>query len=344
VLGVSGSRQANRNGESGYLIPNFSAYSGGAFARQTWVDGAWTIEAGARVDHQWQAAYPRENLSSGPFVRRSDSWTGASGALGFIWRFSHHWSAAANAGRAWRPPGVNERFNFGVHHGTAQFEVGDQTLDREISTNVDATLRHEGDRLSLEVSAFHNRMDGFIYLTPEAAPRVTIRGSFPSFRYAQTDALLTGFDGSVRVGLTPAWTIESTFSVVRGRDESRDEPLILMPSDRLRFGASWRLPDAGSLTDTHLGASVSLVARQSRFPVGVDFVEPPDGYRLVGLDAGTRIQTGTTHVDLSLGVDNLMNTSYRDYLSRFRYFIDNPGRTVIVRLEVPFGSGRNSKP
>ena len=41
---------------------------------------------------------------------------------------------------------------------------------------------------------------------------------------------------------------------------------------------------------------------------------------------------------LSLGVDNLLDVRYRDILSRFRYFIDEPGRNVTFRVTVPFGS------
>ena len=40
---------------------------------------------------------------------------------------------------------------------------------------------------------------------------------------------------------------------------------------------------------------------------------------------------------VTLSVENVLNTAYRDYLSRFRYFSDHPGRNVVVRLRVPFG-------
>jgi len=36
-------------------------------------------------------------------------------------------------------------------------------------------------------------------------------------------------------------------------------------------------------------------------------------------------------------VHNLFNKRYRDYLSRFRYFTDDPGRNVTISLSVPFG-------
>jgi iron complex outermembrane receptor protein len=40
---------------------------------------------------------------------------------------------------------------------------------------------------------------------------------------------------------------------------------------------------------------------------------------------------------LSFGVDNHFDVRYRDYLSRFRFFADEPGRNVSLRVSVPFG-------
>jgi iron complex outermembrane receptor protein len=39
---------------------------------------------------------------------------------------------------------------------------------------------------------------------------------------------------------------------------------------------------------------------------------------------------------LHLSVLNLLNTDYRDYLGRFRYFASEPGINFILRLQVPF--------
>jgi len=64
-------------------------------------------------------------------VRRTHNYASLSGGVGGIWRFAPAWSLAANLGTAWRPPGVNELYNFGVHHGTAQFETGNPNLSGE---------------------------------------------------------------------------------------------------------------------------------------------------------------------------------------------------------------------
>ena len=61
--------QLNKNEATGFLIPNFRAFSGGVFARETWVKNDLTIEAGARFDYRWVRAWPRENGSRGQFVR-----------------------------------------------------------------------------------------------------------------------------------------------------------------------------------------------------------------------------------------------------------------------------------
>ena len=40
---------------------------------------------------------------------------------------------------------------------------------------------------------------------------------------------------------------------------------------------------------------------------------------------------------LALGIDNLFDVRYRDILSRFRYFVDEPGRNATLRVSIPLG-------
>lgn len=336
VVGLSLMNQTNRNGESGFLIPNYHALTAGAFSFVTRISKRWTHEAGIRVDLRRMEAWPRERLSVGPFVRRTHEWTAISANLGTIRKIGEHWSVATQASLAWRPPGVNELYNFGVHHGTAQFEVGDPDLGVERSRSGDVTVRHESERWTAEVSVFVNHIDGFIHLVPEAQPRVTIRGSFPSFRYGHADALLTGFDAGLTLALGHGFSTETSLSVVRGTDRLADQPLIFMPADRARLRFARSLV-AGSRS-VEVGINASIVARQTRYPEGIDFAEPPPAYELVGLDATGRFQMGSQHVDVTISADNLFNRSYRDYLSRYRYFVDDPGRTISLGLRMPFGS------
>lgn len=336
VLGVSGMNQGNVNVEAGYLIPNFRALTGGTYARATWAGQSLTVEAGARLDHRWLKAYPRVNRR-GAYTRVTHTYTNLSGVLGAIWQFNKSWSVSLNLGTAWRPPGVNELYNFGVHHGTAQFEVGNSAIGGERSYNVDMTLRHVGENSRVEISAFNNWMDGYIHLFPEREARVTIRGTFPSFRYEQTDAILRGLDGLVEFGFLGFLEFRAQGSMVRGDDRRTDMPLIFMPADRLTLGAAVSLPNFGRLRSSEFELESTFVRRQMRFPKGVDYADPPEGYSLFNLGYRVEIASGTSAIQLGLSVQNLFNTVYRDYLSRFRYFIDDPGRNVVLRLRLPIG-------
>ena len=337
VAGISGTNQLNSNDASGFLIPNFRALTGGAFVRESWIRNNLTLEAGMRYDYRWIVAWPRERLSAGPFVRRTSAFSNVSGAVGAIWTFSEDWSLSLNAGSGWRPPSVNELYNFGVHHGTAQFEIGNPELETEQSIGTDLTLRKQGERLNLEVSGYANRFNGFIFLFPDQEEEIlTIRGSFPVFRYLQADARLKGLDGRIELGIAPQIDFHLQGSLVRGDNLDINQPLIYMPADRLHAGLEWHVPVSGRLDELDLEVEHVQVARQKRFPEG-DFLNPPAGYHLVNASLHAKFLLDHTAVRLNLSVNNLLNTGYRDYLSRFRYFVDDPGRTVVLRISIPIG-------
>lgn len=347
VVGVDGMNQGNV-GQVGYLIPNFRALTGGAFARTTWQRGPLTLDAGLRLDHRWQQAFPRER-GQGSFERDKRTYTGVSTALGATWRLSPTWSIATNFATAWRPPSINELYSYGIHHGTAQFERGERSLGEERSLGADLTLRHQSARFEAEVSGYAQRIADFLYLRPLDEPVVTSRGIFPDFAYTQDDARLVGIDGYAQARLGRV-TLAMSGSLLRGTNTDLDEALLAMPADRLGFDVGFTAPDLGPFEIPTLELGATLVGEQDRFPtrlaedgtvVPVDYVAPPDGYTLLRAGFSTEVHYGTSdvhHARLSLTVENLLDTAYRDYLSRYRFFAQDPGRNVVLRLTVPFGT------
>ena len=339
-VGVSGMHQVNANRAPGQLIPNFRALTGGVFAYETWEAApAWTLEAGARLDARWLRAWPEDRTTAGTdYAREVRTYASPTLALGAQWRFRESWSLGANLGSAWRPPGVNELYAFGVHHGTATFERGNRALTPERSLDASFTLRHDGARVSGEVSAFHNLISDYHYLRPDTAFVVTIRGTFPGFDYAQTDARLAGFDGALSVAATRWLDLDGTFSLVRGQNLDADGALFGMPADRAQLSARLHRERFAGLREPFAEVTTTLVRRQDRVaPDAQEFAPPPAGYALVGLDFGGTLPTLGQDARLTLSVRNLLDLRYRDYLSRFRYFADEPGRSVVLRLSVPLG-------
>lgn len=333
-MGVSFSRQGNARQSSGSLIPNFRVYNVAVFMLEKWITGKLTLEAGARYQYRWQKAFVER---VGTVTEDVNSYQNVSGAVGLNYQLGYGWSVGTNLGTAWRPPGINELYSRGLHHGSAQCEFGNQDLSFESSMSLDFSVRYEGERAQLNMSAYNNSVNDFIYLQPRENLCVTIRGAFPGFDYAQADARLRGFEGEFFFHPFHVYQIGVRGSYLRADNLDRDEPLIYMPANRMRLMHEFHLPTALGLDEIFFSYQTDFVARQDRFPVGQDIVDPPDGYVLHNLEIGAELPIGNSTPRFSISVRNLLDTSYRSYQSRYRYFADDPGRDIVLRVAIPFG-------
>ncbi|MCC6243211.1 MAG: TonB-dependent receptor [Gemmatimonadaceae bacterium] len=334
TVGSSVLVQGNQTLGKAFLIPGYDLWQGAVYAQEEAVLGRWTVNAGLRADaiSQTTIAYADLGIRSAAGTRQ---WQNMSGSLGVAYVIADGLDIAARVARAWRPPTVNERYAQGVHHGTAQYELGDATLDEEHSLGVETTLRYRGATWQLDAALYDNTINGFMYLLP-TQPIVTIRGTFPGYRYAQTDARLRG------VELSSVWSpvdhlqLTANGNVVRGSDRVHGGPLYDMPADRITLAA--RLMGARQqLGKWFLGTGVLVVRRQRGVPAGTVYTLPTKGYALATAEMGTSgVRIGGRALDVSLSVNNALNARYRDYLSRYRLFVNDAGRDVVLRVTMPF--------
>ncbi|HEY7237455.1 MAG TPA: TonB-dependent receptor [Gemmatimonadaceae bacterium] len=337
TVGVAGMRQGNLSPGRSFLIPQYRLYTGGLFALEEFTISRLTISAGSRGDYRWQHAYQY----GAPVVISPDdqrSYTGFSGSLGASLALAETWSLASTLSRAWRPPNVNERFSQGVHHGTAQYEIGDTSLVPERSLNTDVTLRHLGAHTRFELSAYQNHIAGYIYLRP-TDPILTVRGAYPGYRYSQTDARLQGAELTVQVEPVTWMSLYGSANVLRGTDLPTGDPLYDMPADRLTTSVRFFGPNTARAEAPYFEIGGTLVRRQDQVPPVTIYKLPTAGYGLLNVEVGaTALTIGALRAEPSLAVRNVLNSRYRDYLSRYRLFVDEPGRDIVLRLTLPFGA------
>lgn len=332
-FGVTGQLQKNTY-EGYFLIPNYRAMNAGAFAIERFVRLRWELEAGIRYDvKNLQAFFWENNVLQTPEF----NWANLSGTVGGLLRISPHLRWSANFGTAWRPPQVNELFSDGLHHGTASIEVGDPNLRPEQAYNFITTLNYsEHEKFSSELSLYHNYIDNFIYLQPTFPPRLTIRGSFPTFEYQQVDARMVGADAFVSFALIDHLTLEAKGSVLRARNLTTDDFLILMPPDQFSGELRYEWTDRGNLVNPYVSAEYQFNRRQNRAPENQDYAPTPDAYGLVNIEAGAEFLIGKQKIDVGFSVLNAANVRYRNYLNRLRYYSDEMGRNYVLRLRIPF--------
>ncbi|WMJ73216.1 TonB-dependent receptor [Cytophagaceae bacterium ABcell3] len=331
-IGFSGIAQEN-TWRGSFFIPNFKSYAGGLFIIERWKSKRLELEAGARYDMKTMTVFlrEREDIVTDDFL-----FGNFSGNIGAIYRLSANWKLRGNFGTAFRPPAVNELYSDGVHHGTASYEIGDKNLRPEMAYNATVSAKFAYERVYGEVSVFNNFMHNFIYLSPSERPTVTIRGAFPTFHYRQVNAMFTGTDIAINDSIGSNFVVSSRFSFVRGYNLTEDDYLIWIPPVRWENGIRyWFKTGLGWLRNSYAEVRHVAVARQFMAPEDGDYAPPPPGYMLVNLDIGGTVVLGNTPTEVSLGVYNLFNTSYRDYMDRFRYYVDAMGRNVMLRVRVP---------
>jgi iron complex outermembrane receptor protein len=336
TVGATGMAQWNYTVGKGFLIPEYTLASAALFAQE---DATWsrlTVSAGARLDWigQHTVAYDDAGITS---PETDKAWADVAASAGASYLLGRDWSLAARAARGWRAPNVNERFAQGVHHGSAQYERGDSSLVPERKVGPELTLRHAGRRLQLELSAWASWIEDYIYLEP-TEPVLTIRGAFPGYRYAQTDARMRGLEALVSWSATPAVSLVAGGSLVRGTDQATGNALFDLPADRLTLAARYTGTARRSLHQWHVEVGTLLVRQQDQVPPNTVYSLPTEGYALLNLEAGvSELHVAGLALDAVLSVRNALDTRYRDYLSRYRLFVDDPGRDVVLRITLPFG-------
>jgi iron complex outermembrane receptor protein len=247
-----------------------------------------------------------------------------------------------------RNPNPSELFSDGLHHSNATIELGDLATNTERALKISATLLKSGEKFRFEATPYLNARKNFIYLEPTGV-EYTIRGSFPVYSYRQTNAMLAGLDLHTDWNITTALSHHFTFAYVHGTNTTQDEPLIDMPPLNIANSIRYNFEKWNKL---YLELRSEAVLKQTRYPdtnfmanvpqdgefvpVLVDVSTPPAGYHLLHFTSGVQKTFGGTMASLSLSVNNIFNTIYRDYLNRQRFYTDDLGRNFSLQLKINF--------
>jgi iron complex outermembrane recepter protein len=273
------------------------------------------LQFGLRLDYQYSGALPNEVFTD---VSSSRSAVNYSGSFGFNHRPLEGLEVGGQFARSHRNPSVEELFANGQHLGAGVYEIGDQSLKDEIGQGVDIFLRVEKGMFQFELAGFVNYFRNFIIFEPTGD--VDFETGLPIFQYEGDEARFMG--GEFSAAIQPVKNFKMGFGIdyVDGRRIRNGRQYIpFIPPVRLNadleydFGKVW------------LGGKVLVAATQNRVAPEEEMTE---GYTLIGLSAGYRLNAAGRHV-IIMRVDNLLDTRYRDHLSRVedRNF-PMPGRNI----------------
>jgi iron complex outermembrane receptor protein len=357
-IGINGTVKTNSNDtqETGVrpLLPDFQQISGGIFFLEKWKKKKWILEGGARYDFQHLEVLTFVNNQQ--LIKPTFNFNFLSGTLGATILFNPKMRLLSNLGVSSRPPHVSELYSEGLHHGTASIEEGlmrkngavltEQTLiDKEYSKKWINTFQYTDEKLTIDFSLYYNDIKNYVYIRPTGT-RLTVRGYFPVFQYEQTDAVLMGTDAAIKWKLSEKISFSSKLSYIYAEDKSRNGVLIYIPPSQVDNGLTLSLPAAGKMEDFYIGVSIPMTFRQNRAPEVLypeeisetipeeifDFAPPPKGYSLLNARVGFKLPFREHSLGVTLSGENVLNTSYRNYMNRLRYYADDVGSNFILRL------------
>ena len=126
------------------------------------------------------------------------------------------------------------------------------------------------------------------------------------------------------------------YSFLQGDDVSNNQPLVYMPSNNLFGSFAYSFKDGDRIKNSSISVNGQYVFEQPHLNANQDIAPAPNGYFLLGASIGTTFKLKKTKLRCSISGDNLLNTVYRDYLNRQRYFADDLSWNVNVRLNLSF--------
>ncbi|MCT4622957.1 MAG: TonB-dependent receptor, partial [Schleiferiaceae bacterium] len=319
------------------LIPDYrsnqiSAFS--VFKRK--LNDVWQVDVGARFVLRDLEALTITDTIPRTIARKNHTFFNYNIATSLQYTFLNQ-KLIVDLGFAQRQPEVNELYSSGLHQGLASIEYGNPDLVAENSLKVVAAL--EGtlkSKTQYQILGYYQYINDYIFLEPTGEFELTISGSFPVFVYNQTNAQIFGVDALLSHYFSKQWQVVAQASYLKGDDLKEDIPLIYMPPNNAKLTLNYFFEDGKRSTNTKLGIRARFVAEQKHIQEDQDFLPPPPSYFLLGFDGSTQFQLRKNSLIVGLSIDNLLNTTYRDYLNRLRYFADDLGINVQLRLSYQF--------
>ena len=273
-----------------------------------------------------------ESVSRSPLTDIKRSFNLGSYSAGALWAFMPGYGLGATASVAQRAPTAEELYSGGAHHPTETFDIGDGTLKKETSKNIDLSLQKTTEALRWKANIFQNKVKNFVYgsLSDIAIPSdfddMSVKRTF-----SQADATLRGVEAELSYNYyDPGWFGRVFADTSRGTLDNLGN-LPLQPATRtgLSFGyqdSQWR----SSLSVLHASAH-NRIASSS---ISEETITP--AYTRVDASVNYVQRYGTTDVTWFVLARNLLNEEIRLSTSLLKDYVPQPGRNLMLGLRTRF--------
>lgn len=329
------------------VIPNFASRGLGFFAIQEFKKDKWEVQGGARFDYK--------NLHADGFDRNQIRYGGRhkfknlTYSIGAAYQATEAIKIRSNLGMAWRAPHVNELYSNGLHHGAGTFDLGDKDLKSETGVKWINSFQFHNEKVALDINFFLQYIKNYIYDKPMGETRTLFSGVYPIFTYIQSDGFFRGGDISLNYAVTERLNYKGQVDLIYADDIKEDGYFPFIAPLKLTNELIWKIPNNSLLKNTSISINHHFTGRQNRYEVTQELPLlktdlgnlrtsiVPDAYHLFGFSANTSINFAESNtLTVYLLGENILNTKYKDYTNRFRYYAHDLGRNIQLKITLTF--------
>ena len=299
------------------------------------IDAAWKVVTGFRLDH-WSITDKRAMLmvmgspaQPNPTANETRSDNLHSGFVRVERKFDNGywyagWGQAERFPDYWEVIGNNRR---------SPSSLSAFHTDTETNQQWDIGLNWKSNKFTLESSLFFSEVDDFIVLEkgmmmqPEMVRNI--------------DARSWGGELTSRYQLTAPWSVSAAIAIVRGTNTTDDSYLPQQPPDELRLASDYRLGEFTYSLLWRLVKEQDRVAPNQGNVIGYD-LEKSAGFGVLSANIDWEVDS---QWQISLGVDNILDKTYAEHLSRAASSVsgyeqidkvNEPGRTFWLQTNYNF--------
>ena len=246
-----------------------------------------------------------------------------------------------------RAPDIAEMFSDGLHHSLATTEYGNPFLKSETIQKLVLDFEKDIGNFKFNFSPHYSIGHNYIIIEPTGI-EYTIRGAFPVWEYRAVSSVIRGFDFDFNLKLNKNFTVRSTSSWIQGYERKSKTPLINIPPFTSTNYIQFSTPKFKSFS---MAVSNRITLNQNQFPNHnfetsfieygkrvdriVDVSTPPKAYHLLGMELHWGAYPFfSDKISISLIFENLLDTSYRNYLNRLRFYADELGRNIMLQIKI----------
>ena len=231
--------------------------------------------------------------------------------------------------KTFRAPGIEELFSDGPHLAVYSYEIGNAELEPENGYGAELFARYSTDRFKLNLALFQNHIHNYLIPTNTGQKEwgSGAAGWLWIYQYMGRDVVMNGAEIQISGEVLPQVHLQFNMSYVNGTIETSGQPLERIPPLNGKVVFSY------TPSPFHFHVTSRFSGSQTRLG---EFEEPTDGYLVYDIGGYLNFSWWQLENMLVFEIENLLNTAYREHLSRIKSVMPEPGRNVKFLYKLNF--------